>query len=312
MSGVVEPSTREHQPVMVKEILSYAQPVEKNACLLDATFGRGGHTCAFQTKYPFIKVLALDKDLTAFQYGKKYFQQGNNFCIYHEDFHIFHQKKDFYMEKHNIADGFDWIIMDLGPSSPQLEEPQRGFSFYKNGPLDMRMNVNETFSALTIINQWSEVELLKLFRELGEIRNPWKVVQSILRQRKISPIQETAQLAQIIEKSQGWRKKGKHPATAYFLALRIQVNNELEGLAQSLPKMIDLLKNKGRIFVLSFHSLEDRIVKKIFKEHFLQKKGLLINKKVIRPSRQEVLSNLRSRSAQLRIFERHLEEKNSV
>ena len=110
---------------------------------------------------------------------------------------------------------------------------------------------------------------------MGEVRNPWKVVQSILRQRKVSPIQETAQFAQIIEKSQGWRKKGKHPATAYFLALRIQVNNELEGLAQSLPNLIDLLKNKGRIFVLTFHSLEDRIVKKIFKENSLKKKGFV-------------------------------------
>ena len=283
MSGAVKSSTQEHYPVMVKEILSYAQPVTKKAWMLDATFGRGGHTRAFQEKYPFIKILALDKDLTAVQYGKKHFQQGNHFFIYHEDFHVFPQKKDFYIEKHNIADGFDWIIMDLGPSSPQLEEPQRGFSFYKNGPLDMRMNVHEKISAFSIINQWSESDLMRLFRELGEIQNPWKVVKAILRQREKSPIQETFQLSQIIEKSQGWKKKGKHPATKYFLALRLQVNNELQGLAQSLPSMIDLLKNKGRLFVLSFHSLEARIVKKIFKESFLQKKGFLVNKKVINP-----------------------------
>ena len=312
MSDVVEPSKQSHQPVMVKEILSYVRPVEKQACLLDATFGRGGHTRAFQTKYPFIKVLALDKDLTAVQYGKKHFPQGKNFFIYHEDFHFFPQKKDVYFEKHNIEVGFDWIIMDLGPSSPQLEEPQRGFSFYKNGPLDMRMNINEKISAFSIINQWSEPDLIRLFRELGEIKNPWKVVKAIVQQREISPIQETVQLAQIIEKSQGWRKKGKHPATKYFLALRLQVNNELQGLAQSLPGMIDLLKDKGRLFVLSFHSLEARIVKQIFKESFLQKKGFLVNKKVIGPSRQEVLSNSRSRSVQLRIFERSLFRKNYV
>ena len=196
------------------------------------------------------------------------------------------------------------ILLDLGPSSPQLDEPERGFSFYKDGPLDMRMNQDIQQTAGDIVNQFTEEELIQIFKELGEVRNPRSVVRSILRERKKQKIESTGKLSRLIEKTVPWRNK--HPATPYFLALRLKVNNELEGLRESLPFLIQSLRDQGRIFVITFHSLEACIVKQIFKESCLKKEGVLVNKKVIRPSREEVLSNPRSRSAQMRIFQRSL------
>jgi len=165
----------------------------------------------------------------------------------------------------------------------------------------MRMDLEQSFSAQNIINEWDEDSLIQLFKEKGEIRFPQKVVQNIIRHRNKNPIKDTLALAQIVTQYQKWRKKGRHPATPYFLALRIEVNQEMTGLAQCLPFMIDSLKNKGRIFVLTFHSLEDRIVKYIFKK---SSQGVRVNKKVIRPSRDEMIQNPRSRSAHLRIFQK--------
>ena len=304
-------SIHSHQPVMVCEILSYAtfeQTPSGSMWMLDATLGRGGHTQAFKNQHPNLRILALDRDFTACQYGLRCFQNDKDIFIHHSNFHNFERKKAIFMQKYGISKGFNWIIMDLGPSSPQLLAPERGFSFYNNGPLDMRMDQSEKLSADEIIHQWSFQQLTALFRECGDVSRPIKVVQAILREREKKGIKDTKQLAQIIEKAQGWRKKGRHPAAPYFLALRIAVNNELNGLVQSLPVMINSLKEKGRIFVLSFHSLEDRIVKNIFKEQALKKKtGRLVNKKVLRPSREEVVSNPNSRSACLRIFEKTVE-----
>ena len=285
-----------HKPVLVNEVLRYCR--ENDVWILDATFGRGGHSRALKQNRPHLKIIALDQDREAVDWGKKH----SDFCIHHLNFHYFHQERDDFFLKYSISEGFDMILLDLGPSSPQLDEAKRGFSFYKEGPLDMRMNQDLQQTAENIIHQAEEEELIQIFRELGEVRNPKPVVRSILRERKKQKITSTVQLARLIEKSAGWRKK--HPATPYFLALRLKVNNELEGLRESLPFLIQSLRNRGRIFVISFHSLEARIVKQIFKQSCLNKEGFLVNKRVIRPTREEVLSNPRSRSAQLRIFER--------
>lgn len=285
-----------HKPVLVNEVLRHCR--ENDVWTLDATFGRGGHSRALKKNRPHLKIIALDQDREAVDWGKKH----SDFFIHHLNFHYFHQEREDFFLKYSISDGFDMILLDLGPSSPQLDEAKRGFSFYKEGPLDMRMNQDLQQTAGDIIHQAEEEELIQIFRELGEIRNPKPVVRSILRERKKQKITSTVQLARLIEKSAGWRKK--HPATPYFLALRLKVNNELEGLKESLPFLIQSLRNRGRIFVISFHSLEARIVKQIFKQSCLNKEGFLVNKRVIRPSREEVLSNPRSRSAQLRIFER--------
>ncbi len=288
-----------HKSVLVNEVLMHYQ--ENYVSMLDATFGRGGHSLALKKRWPHLKIIALDQDHQAVDWGKKHFQLSN--CsIHHLNFHYFHPKKEEFFLKYSIQDGLDMILLDLGPSSPQLDEPERGFSFYKEGPLDMRMNQDIQQTAEEIIHQSTEEELIQIFKELGEVKNPRPVVRSILRERKKQKIESTVKLARLIEKTTPWRNK--HPATPYFLALRLKVNNELEGLRESLPFLIQSLRNQGRIFVITFHSLEACIVKQVFKQSCLKNEGVLVNKKVIRPSREEVLSNPRSRSAQLRIFQR--------
>lgn len=288
-----------HKSVLVNEVLMRCQ--KSDLWMLDATFGRGGHSLALKKKWPHLKIIALDHDRQAVDWGEKYFR-FSDFSIHHLNFHFFHYKQKEFFFKYSIKGGFDVILLDLGPSSPQLDEPERGFSFYKEGPLDMRMNQDNPQTAGDIIRQSTERELIQIFTELGEVRNPRPVVRSILRERKKKKIKSTVHLARLIEKNVSW--KNKHPATPYFLALRMKVNNELEGLKESLPFLIRSLRNQGRIFVITFHSLEACIVKQIFKQSCLKKEGILVNKKVIRPSREEILSNPRSRSAQLRIFQR--------
>lgn len=289
-----------HKSVLVNEVLMYCR--ENDVWMLDTTFGRGGHSLALKKRCPQLKIVALDQDHQAVDWGKKHFQ-FSDFFIHHLNFHDFHQEREHFFKTHSIQDGFDMILLDLGPSSPQLDEPERGFSFYKDGPLDMRMNHDIQQTAGDIVNQFSEEELIQIFKELGEVRNPKPVVRSILRERKKKKIESTVKLSRLIEKTVPWRNK--HPATPYFLALRLKVNNELEGLRESLPFLMQSLRNQGRIFVITFHSLEACIVKQIFKQSCLKKEGVLVNKKVIRPSREEILSNPRSRSAQLRVFQRN-------
>ena len=310
-----------HEPVLLKEILALLPPTLQNKhtkpthatsaptqknWMLDATFGAGGHTKAILRQYPFLSVIALDRDPSAIEWGKENIQAH----FPKESLHLIHANFHQYLDlTHDCFPvflkntGFDIIIVDLGVSSPQLDQAQRGFSFYKDGPLDMRMDRTQTFSASDIINSWSERELMDLFYSYGEIHRASRVVKALIRQRKRAPLENTTQLADLIVNTQGWRKKGSHPATPYFLALRLKVNNELEGLSDSLPKMIQSLNSMGRIFVLSFHSLEDRIVKNIFKTAH-KKEGQNLTKKVILPSREEIKRNPRARSAKLRVFEK--------
>ena len=289
-----------HQPVMVKEILDHTQGIPSLKWCLDATFGRGGHTLALKNQWPQLKVLALDQDLEAVEWGKKH-NISPDIYIRHLNFH--HFEKEF-LRDYSIEEGFDMILLDLGPSSPQLDCAERGFSFYKDGPLDMRMNQLLKESAADIVNQYSDKELMDLFRSYGEIRNPWPVVRSIIRERQKNKITQTLQLARIIEKASSWKGRRTHPATRYFLALRIAVNNELNGLKETLASWVSLLNSQGRIFVISFHSLEDRIVKNIFKQWVADHQGELVNKKVIQSSSLERNENVRSRSAKLRIFQK--------
>ncbi len=298
----------QHQPILVSEILKLlpSWPADKTQkWILDATFGRGGHTQAFLRQLDSIFVIALDKDATAVEWGLKNLkpQFSDSLHILHADFHQYSDLIKNTFPGFLKNQGFDIIIMDLGPSSPQLDDPARGFGFYKEGPLDMRMNPSQNFSAMDIVNQWKEDKLKDLFYSCGDIHRSGRVVKAILKERKIKPFVTTRQLADLIQKQIGWKKKGRHPATSYFLALRIAVNNELEGLGQVLPEMIYSLNTGGRIFILSFHSLEDRIVKNILKGQHKQS-GVIINKKVIRPSREEIRNNPRARSAVLRVFEK--------
>jgi 16S rRNA (cytosine1402-N4)-methyltransferase len=283
-----------HIPVMLNEVLEmFALGPQQPLKMLDGTFGRGGHTKALLDKYPGLKVTAVDQDLSAIEYGKK-----NIVPLFPERLHFFHGTFAKYMEQNK--DAFDFILLDLGVSSPQLDEAERGFSFYNNGPLDMRMNREQKVSAETIINTWDEEDLIDVFKNYGEVRSPYRVIRAILFDRQSKPFTTTHQLAGLIERVEGWRQKGKHPATQYFLGLRLRLNQELESVRESLQPMIQSLVPGGVLAVISFHSLEDRIVKNIFKDH--DELGYRINKKVIIASDEEQEKNPRSRSAKLRGF----------
>ena len=290
-----------HIPICTTEILQNIPTHSKY--FLDATFGRGGHTQAILNHFPNSRITAIDLDFAAISYAQKYLHS----FIQNEQLRLFHQSFfdiDNFLENHQ----FDVILADLGVSSPQFDDPKRGFSMYHDGPLDMRMNQQQSLTAADVINKFSEKQLIEMFQKYGEIKNPYKVARALFRERKQNPINSTLYLSDFITQITKWRKKGQHPATSYFRALRIVVNNELDDLEMGLLSLIKHLKMQGRLFVISFHSLEDRIVKNIFRSE--KSLGYPLYKKVITPSSEEQKNNPRSRSAKLRIFHRDETPKN--
>jgi 16S rRNA (cytosine1402-N4)-methyltransferase len=197
---------------------------------------------------------------------------------------------------------FDVGLLDLGVSSPQLDQSQRGFSFMHDGPMDMRMNQAEEITAQKLLQECAEDELIELFTKYGEIYRPQRVVRAIIADRSKKDFSSTLDFANMVARIEGWRRKGYHPATQYFQALRIAVNGELRHLENALLPLLHGLKPKGRLAVLTFHSLEDRIVKNCFKS--LPDFGRPLTKKVVKTSWQESKENSRARSAKLRVFER--------
>lgn len=291
-----------HFPVMFNEVVHFfklliSQNDSAQILVLDCTFGRGGHSQGFLKNNKInVKLFAFDQDIEAIKHGQHEFAnfiKEDKLTLIHDNFSN--------LEKYNLPK-FDYILLDLGVSSPQLDQAERGFSFYHDGPLDMRMNQNLSLNAEFIVNTYSEEELNKLFQDYGEIYKPYRVTRAICHDRKEKAFQTTKQLAGLIERVDGWRKKGQHPATQYFMALRLAVNQELEVLKYSLPILIDLLNDNGLLSVISFHSLEDRIVKNCFKESNF---GSSLYKKVISPTDEECRLNTRSRSAKLRVFKKN-------
>lgn len=284
----------EHIPVLFNEIIdSFSVFKNKsNLTYFDGTFGRGGHAKGVIEAYKINKIYATDQDLKAMEYAQINFPHIE---FSHENFLDFAKKN---IQNSNFL---DLILLDLGVSSPQLDVAERGFSFNKDGPLDMRMNQKTKMTAAEIINQFTEEDLLKVFIEYGEVIKPQRVVRAILNDRIEKPFMTTMQLAGLIERVDGWWKKGFHPATQYFMALRLVVNQELHVVEEALPLLINQLSDGGRLSVITFHSLEDRLVKNIFKE---SKNGFVVNKKVIVPSLEECKINSRARSAKLRIFQK--------
>ena len=287
-----------HYPVMINEIIEAFQPCFSlsNARYFDGTFGRGGHYQIVKEKCPQVQAVVMDQDLQAIQFAQDKFStevQQAKLKVVHANFSEF--------ANHSLGN-FDMMLLDLGVSSPQLDQAERGFSFYHDGPLDMRMNQQQELTAEYLINTSSEEELVDIFRNYGEVQKPFRVVRAIVHDRKTKAFQSTKELAGLIERVDGWRQKGHHPATKYFMGLRLAVNQELEVVEKTLPEMMRSLNMGGRLAVLTFHSLEDRIVKNIFRGH--PELGRPVNKKVIIPTQEECDFNSRSRSAKLRIFER--------
>ncbi len=308
MSTLRETAPHKHVPILVNEILTLAQDIPQGvSSYFDGTFGRGGHLKAVLEQFPQARALATDKDSAAVEFAEKNFSEeieNKRLQILHADYS---QILEIINSEKTFLKSFDMILLDLGISSPQVDEAERGFSFIKDGPLDMRMNQKQLVKAADIINGWTEDELRNLFFYLGEVKASGRVVRAIVSDRREKPFSTTRELASLIERVEGWKKKGMHPATQYFMALRIQVNGELDHLPGALKDCMSLLNDGGRLFVISFHSLEDRIVKKQFLENEIL--GFTVNKRIIVPSENEQATNSRSRSAKLRVFQRSFEKR---
>lgn len=286
-----------HIPVLLNEVRELFREVKRPVNnIMDGTFGRGGHTRALLADWPEATVHAFDQDEEAIRSAETAFAseigQGR-LKLYHLNFAHF---------KEAIVFPLDLILLDLGVSSPQLDQSERGFSFYHDGPLDMRMDQRQKASAAELINSLDEKDLVDIFKIYGEVDRPFKVAREIVHVRKTQAITRTKQLADLIERVDGWQKKGMHPATKYFMALRIKVNRELEVIETVLPDLISALSEGGVLGVISFHSLEDRIVKNLLRDN--EMRGTLLPRKAVQATEAESKSNPRSRSAKLRGFRR--------
>lgn len=270
---------------------------------VDCTLGLGGHArFILESLGPTGRLIGIDKDAQSLQAAKERLKDFSSQCIFvHEDF----RSLDRVLNSLNIRE-VDGILFDLGISSFQLDHLERGFSFQSEGPLDMRMDQDSPISAYDLVNSLSEKELSKILKEYGEERWHNRIARYLVAERKACPIETTAQLRQIILRAIPYRnyKDKSHPATRSFQALRIAVNRELESLEMGLEACLKYVKAGGRIVVISFHSLEDRIVKLKFRSLSQSDQVKIITKKPLRPAQEEVYSNPRARSARLRVAER--------
>ena len=308
---------RAHVPVLVTEVVEWIHGKD-GGIYVDATIGSGGHAVALLQTYPDIALLVgIDQDAQAVASAKK------NLAAFHKRATVLHGNfttiKTILGTLH-IAH-IDGIIFDLGVSSMQLSDPLRGFSFMAEGPLDMRMDQNSAVQAQDLINTLSAAELEEILRTYGEERWARRIARAIQQQRSTQPISTTTELSRIISEAipARYRPRSIHPATRTFQALRIAVNDELKNLRHTLDETLDLLNGGGRMGVISFHSLEDRIVKQKFQQWQKgctcsprapqcicgnEKKVNILTRKPIIPSRDEVQVNPRSRSAKLRVAEK--------
>ena len=316
-----------HKPVLLEEIQTFI-PKEKKINVIDATFGGGGYSRSILKNFRVNLLIAIDRDpiskIFSNELEKKYPGKFNlvNGCFSQIDKLVSLK----HINKSNTIK-FDSIIFDLGLSSNQLEDPQRGFSFLKNGPLNMNMGQSKLL-ATDIINSYSEKEIANIIFKFGEERHAKKIARSIVKYRKLKVIKSTVELAKLVSKSiPRIRSKKINPATKTFQALRIYVNDELNELKIALNKSYHLLAPEGKLIIVSFQSLEDKIVKDFFNHksgkkwrssrHYpeLAEKGpitlKIITKKPIRPEESEIQLNSRARSAKLRVAEKLMSQVNS-
>ena len=282
-----------HIPVLVDEVIEILA-IKKDGVYVDATLGSGGHTERILKKLgPSGRVIGIDRDIEAVERTTQRLRDKRLIAIHASFSELFETLR---------GTGFkevDGIMMDLGVSMNQLKAPDRGFSFQSDARLDMRMDRTRSLTAEEIVNRWSLKRLEQIIREYGEERFARPIARAIITERQKGPIYSCRQLADIVMKIK--RKRGRiHPATKTFQALRIAVNNELEELRQGLRQSVELLRSNGRLAVISYHSLEDRIVKRFFVK--AEQDGLMqrITKKPIVPSEEEIRANPSARSAKLR------------
>lgn len=290
--------------------------IKESGIYVDCTLGYAGHSKEILKRITRGCLFAFDQDETAIKESQKTLKEiGNNFKIINTNFVNLKSA----LKENNIS-GVDGVLFDLGVSSPQLDVDERGFSYHNDAPLDMRMDKRNKITAYDIVNNYTQEELTNIFFKYGEEEYSKNIAKKIIEKRQEKPIKTTLELANIISDSvPAKRRRKSHPAKKVFQAIRIEVNNELEVFERTLKDAIELLNPGGRICVITFHSLEDRICKNIFKEYSNiddRVKGLphipeeykpklkLITRKAIKPSKEELDKNNRSRSAKLRIAEK--------
>jgi 16S rRNA (cytosine1402-N4)-methyltransferase len=303
----------QHRPVLLEEVVE-ALNVQPEGKYLDGTFGRGGHSQAILAGLSGKGCLfALDRDPEAVVAGKESLGNDPRFSVVQGNF----AELERYVQEWGVEEGLDGILLDLGVSSPQLDNPDRGFSFMGDGPLDMRMDPLQGVPAADWLAEAPERELARVFWEFGEERYARRIARSIVMTRQQQRLETTGQLARLIENTIGRREKKKHPATRCFQAIRIYINNELAHLAEGLEAAINGLCPGGRLVVISFHSLEDRLVKRTIREavrpgqvrknipqHPDSKPVLKQIGKAIQASATELSVNPRARSAVMRVAEK--------
>lgn len=304
-----------HYSVMLSEAIEGLN-IKENGIYVDCTLGYAGHSSEILKRLKRGFLFAFDQDMEAIKYSEKKLSEISlNFKIIHSNFENLKEK----LKEENI-DKVDGILFDLGLSSPQIDDASRGFSFMNDARLDMRMNKEAKKDAYFVVNNYSKEDLANIFFKYGEEKLSNVIAKKIVDERKNKPIKTTTELVEIIKSAVGANYFFKsHPEREIFQAIRIEVNDELKVLEKVLPDAISLLNKGGRISVISFHSLEDRIVKQVFKENsetdpifkgmpdipdMYKPKIKLINKKPILPSEEELKNNSRSKSAKLRVIER--------
>ena len=305
-----------HIPIMLNDVLSGLN-INPDGIYIDCTLGGGGHSSKILEKLsPRGLLIGLDKDQDALDYTNKKFERYTNFKSFHTDFKQVNEVLDYLQ-----IDSIDGALLDLGVSSYQIDTRERGFSFRFDATLDMRMDKSQKLTAYDVVNNYTLENLTKIFFEYGEEEYSRQIAKNIVKQRELSPIKTTKELAEIIENSMPKRVVYSRGGAEkkVFQAIRIEVNGELDGLYETILFLAKKLKSGGRIAVLTFHSLEDRIIKQAFKELTTGCKcppktpvcicghkaiGKLINKKPIIATDEEIKVNPRSTSAKLRIFER--------
>ncbi|MDP3919537.1 MAG: 16S rRNA (cytosine(1402)-N(4))-methyltransferase RsmH [Candidatus Omnitrophota bacterium] len=298
-----------HKPVLIKETLD-CLAIPRDAVAVDGTLGDGGHAEEMLKRLgPGGRLIAIDQDPQAILRCRERFKDYRNISFHHENF----RNMPAVLDSLNIV-AVDAVLLDIGFSSDQLEDASRGFSFARNGPLDMRMNPDLTLQAFDIVNGYRQQELEKVFYEFGEQRWSRRFARQIVEERHKKPILTTTELAEVLERSVPGRfshPKSKrpswsrhHPATRAFQALRIAVNDELGALEEGLDRMWPFLRSGGRLATITFHSLEDRIVKNRFRNWARSGEAILVHKKPVTPGRDETVDNPRARSAKLRVVER--------
>lgn len=314
-----------HESVLINEVIEQLK-IRPDGIYADGTLGGGGHSFQIAARLSDGgKLIGIDQDEDAVEAAGRHLSVYKDRCI------LVH---DNYENMVSIVKGLGFdkvngILLDLGVSSYQLDNAERGFSYNQDAPLDMRMDQTNPLSAKEVVNEWSEEELVRILREYGEERYASNIARNIVREREKKPIERTGQLVTIIRSSipMKMQERGGNPCKRSFQAIRIAVNRELEVLSDSIDGMIDLLAPGGRFCIITFQSLEDRIVKNAFRKNEnpcicppefpvcvcgRKPKGTVITKKAIVPSAEEIRHNKRASSAKLRVFEKIAEQENEI